>query len=85
MNYWDVAIRFLLLAAGIVSAIVGISKLTALLLTASREVKILISLGAFFFLLAIGAIKPTGAELAGLGVFLAGFAVLYRALMMERS
>lgn len=65
-------------------AIAGASGTIALLLAASREVKILISLGAFFFLLAIGAIKPTGAELAGLGVFLVGFTALYRA-MMERS
>lgn len=52
-----------------------------LLLTASREVKILLPLMAFLVLLAIGAIEPTGAELAGLGVFLAGFAALYRVMM----
>ena len=52
-----------------------------LLLMASREVKMLLALGAFLVLLLIGVIQPTGAELAGLGVFLAGFAALYRVMM----
>lgn len=61
--------------------IAAISLGITLLLTASREVKILLPLIAFLVLLAIGAIEPTGAELAGLGVFLAGFAALYRVMM----
>lgn len=41
----------------------------------------LMPLIAFLMLLLIGAIKPTGAELAGLGAFLIGYTALYRAVM----
>ncbi|MUG90150.1 hypothetical protein [Bombella sp. ESL0385] len=38
-------------------------------------------LGTFLVLLLFGVIQPTGAELAGLGVFMAGFVALYRVMM----
>lgn len=52
-----------------------------LFLMASREVKMIFALGTFLVLLLLGIIQPTGVKLAGLGVFLAGFALLYRAMM----
>lgn len=47
----------------------------------SRERKILFPLCIFLACLPAGVIRPTGEELAGLGVFLAGFAGLYWVLM----
>ena len=61
--------------------ICGVSWIATILLWASREAKILTVLCAFLIAMLAGLVKPTGAELAGLGVFLAGFTVLYRALM----
>lgn len=50
----------------------------------TRETKILTCVLLTLVFLAVGAIQPTGLELAGLGALLAGFAVLYWAVN-ERS
>lgn len=47
----------------------------------SREKKMLMPLCVLLMFMLTGLVKPTGEELAGLGVFLIGYTALYRAVM----
>lgn len=66
-------LRMFLMGLAVVSAV-------SLLVFMPATAKLLLGLAVFLVLLARGSIKLTGAELAGLGVFLAGFAALYRVM-----
>ena len=67
-------LRMFLIGLGVILAV-------AILILMPATAKLLLGLMAFFALWTTGAIKLTGAELAGLGVFMAGFAALYRVMM----
>lgn len=65
----------------VVESIIAGAVITLFFELTPRGTALLILLAAFLFFLTIGAVKPTAAELAGMGAFLAGFGVLFLCVM----